>query len=180
MRVIGGISIIISLVALSACDSTTTPGYQTSPENTIALMNVASAGERASVTRISATGAVDTTPTCRLLGALDIGGGKSTEQALQSALQAELLAAGVFSPSGTPITVTLTEFAPNSFDGSWTIGGTVSTPKLPEGFTVNTRFDFKTSFTAYSACRNTALAFNNAASQFINDIVTHPSFRQAI
>lgn len=172
--------LVSSSLALAACDTTTTPSYQTSPQNTIALMEIASVGGRASAATVSAAPGVDTTPTCRLMGALDIGGGNSAEQTLQSALQAELLAGGVYAANGTPISIVVTEFSPNSFEGTWKIAGTVKTPRLPEGYAVQSRFDYKTSFTAYSACNNTALAFNNAAANFINAVVTNPKFRSAI
>ena len=167
-------------LVLTACESTTTPSYQTAPRNTIALMSVASSGERASVASVTANGSVNTAPVCRLMGSLDIGGGRSAEEAIRTALEAELLAGDVYSASGTPISVVLTEFAPDSLSGKWTIGGRVITPKMPGGYEVRAVQGFKTSFTAYSACNNTALAFNNAAAEFIHEIVTHPSFRSAI
>jgi hypothetical protein len=172
--------VTIALLGLAACETTVSPSYQNSPSNTIALQSIATSGARASVASVTAAPDVNVNPTCRLMGSLDIGGGLSAEQVLMSALQSELLAGGMYAPDGTPISVTLTNLKVESFSGYWAISGTVRTPKMPQGYDVQTRFDYKTSFSAYSACHNSAIAFNRAVAAFINAIVTHPSFRQAI
>ena len=181
MRPLNKLALIaIPVFLLAACDTSVTPSYQTSPQNTIALQPVAASGKRANVHTFNVAAGVNTTPTCRLAGPIDVGGGQPATQALKDAITAELLAAGMYSERGTPLTITLTEMKVDTVSGFWTLAATVQSSKLPKGYTVNTRYDFKTSFSAASACPNAALAFNRAASAFINKIVTNPQFRSAI
>lgn len=170
----------VPVLFLAACDTSVTPTYQTSPQNTIALQPVKASGKRANVYSFVAAEGVNTSPTCRLAGPIDVGGGQPAAQALKDAITAELLASGVYSDRGTPLTITLTDMKVDTFSGYWNLAATVQSSKLPKGFTVNTRYDYKTSFSAVAACQNAAVAFNRAAAAFINDIVTTPSFRSAI
>ncbi|RQP07562.1 MAG: hypothetical protein D1H97_02200 [Paracoccus sp. BP8] len=170
----------VPLWLLAACDTSVTPTYQTSPQNTIALQSVAATGKRANVHTFVAAEGVNTAPTCRLAGPIDVGGGQPAAQALKDAITAELLAAGVYSDRGTPLTITLTDMKVDTFSGYWNLAATVQSSKLPKGFKVSTRYDYKTSFSAAAACQNAAVAFNRAAASFIHDIVTNPSFRSAL
>lgn len=170
----------LPVILLAACDTSVAPTYQTSPQNTIALHAVASSGKRAHVAGLSVAEGVNLTPQCRLMGPIDVGGGLSAEQALKDAITAELLAAGVYSDRGTPLTITLTKLDVNTFSGEWLLAGVVQSPKLPKGYAVETTYGYKTSFTAASACQNAAVAFNRAAAGFINAIITDPNFRKAL
>lgn len=173
-------ALVLPVVILTACDTSVTPSYQTSPQNTIALQPVAASGKRTKVQIFNVAEGVNTAPTCRLAGPIDVGGGQSAAQALKDALTAELLAAGVYSDQGTPLTITLTDMKVDTFGGYWNLAATVQSSKLPKGYSVTTRYDYKTSFSAASACPNAAIAFNRAAAAFINQIVTNPNFRSAI
>lgn len=173
-------AIALPIVMLAGCDTSVTPTYQTSPQNTIALQGVASSGKRAQVHAFAVAEGVNTTPTCRLAGPIDVGGGQTAAQALKDAITAELLASGVYSDRGTPLTITLTEMEVNTMSGYWVLAAKVQSSKLPQGFEVQSRYDYKTSFSAASACPNAAVAFNRAAAAFINKIVTNPSFRNAL
>lgn len=172
--------IALPVFFLAACDTSVTPSYQTSPQNTIALQGIAASGKRTNVHAFAVAEGVNTSPSCRLAGPIDVGGGQTAEQALKDAITAELLAAGVYSANGTPLTITLTQMEVNTMSGYWVLGAKVQSSKLPQGFTVESRYDYKTSFSAASACPNAAIAFNRAASAFINKIVTNPNFRGAL
>ncbi|MGO4854910.1 hypothetical protein [Phaeovulum sp. W22_SRMD_FR3] len=181
MRVLAKVlTLSIPLFALAACDSSVAPSYQTSPQNTVALQPLAARGKHVIVASVTADSNVNLNPTCRLMGPLDIGGGQSTVAALKDAMTAELLAGGVYAANGTPLTITLTNLQVSSMEGYWLLAGTVQSPKMPGGFQVQSRFDYKTSFSAASACPNAAIAFNKAAAAFINAIVTNPQFASAI
>lgn len=170
----------ITAILVSGCDTSVTPAYQTSPQNTIALQAVAASGKKANVHAFNVAEGVNTTPSCRLAGPIDVGGGLPAAQALKDAITAELLAAGIYSDRGTPLTITLTDMQVNTMSGYWILAAKVQSPKIPQGFDVRTQYDYKTSFSAASACPNAALAFNRAAASFINKIVTHPDFKSSI
>lgn len=164
---------------LAGCDTYSAQQYQSNPENVIALQKVSASGKRASVGSVKTAEGVATKPPCRLAGPLDIGGGLPISSVIKQALQSELLAGNAYSSRGTPINVVVTQLTPDSFTGKWTIGLNVASPK-GQGYSVKTVHGFRTSFTAVSACRNTAEAFNRALAKTINAVVTHPRFRSLL
>lgn len=166
---------LLATAALAGCDSYTAQQYQTSPQNTIALQSVAASGARATVATVALAEGVDGSPSCRLAGPIDLGGGSDAAAAIKQAMLAELLAAGVHSASGTPLTITVTKLEPDSFAGTWTISLTVASAKTSYSVTQVTKYS--TSFSAVAACNNTATAFNPALSATILVVVQHPNFR---
>jgi hypothetical protein len=169
----------ISAISLSACDTYTGAQYQSNPQNTIALQELTARGESASVGEVSLAEGVEARPVCRLAGPLDLGGGDSLAMTIKHAVQAELLAGGVYKTGGTPININVTALQPDSIKGEWTIGLQVYSSRSA-GFAVRSVTDFSTSFTAVSACNNTATAFNRALADTINSMVTDPRFAQMI
>ena len=62
---------------------------------------------------------------------------------------------------------------------SWDLKFKVSSNKS-EGYTVNTNYPFRTSYSAYSACKNVADAFGPAVQKLISDVVDHRGFKSLI
>ena len=172
-------TIACACVFLAACDTYTAQQYQSNPSNVIALQAVAATGKRASVGSVTAAEGVVARPTCRLAGPIDIGGGEDAVAVVKQALQAELLAGNVYSPRGTQLNAVVTRLKPDSFNGKWEMGMTVSSRK-GQGFNVTTVHEFSTSFSAAAACNNTADAFNRALASLINKVVTDPRFRSLL
>lgn len=172
------ISVALATLFLAGCDSYAAPQYQTNPQNTIALQSVAASGKRATVASVSLAQGINPRPSCRLAGPIDLGGGQDAQTIIRQAILAELLAAGVQSPNGTPLSVTVTELEPSSVNGTWTIGLRMTSPK--GSYDVSQVTNFSTSFSAVSACNNTAMAFNRALSATILAAVQHPSFRSLL
>ena len=174
---------ILTLVAagliLAGCDTYTAQQYQSSPANVIALQSIAATGKRASVGSVTTASGVETNPTCRLAGPLDIGGGQDVATAIKQAFQAEFLAGNIYSSRGRPINITVTELKPDSMSGNWTIGLAVASSN-GQGFDVKTVHNFSTSFSAMAACNNTADAFNRALAKSINNVVLNPRFRSLL
>ena len=166
-------------LALAACDTYTAQQYQASPQNTIALQAHAARGERATVGQVSLAEGVKARPGCRLAGPLDLGGGDNVAQTIKQAIQAELLAGGVYKTGGTPINVVVTQLTPDSVTGKWTIGLKVSSSRS-QGYAVQQVTEFSTSFSALAACNNTATAFNRALAATINRMIADPRFKSLI
>lgn len=173
--------VVPAIMALSvgACDTYTAQQYQSSPQNTITLQGLASRGERATVADVRLAEGVEPRPTCRLAGPLDLGGSDNLAQTIKQAVQAELLAGGVYKAGGTPINLNVTTLKPDSFNGKWTIEFQAYSSRS-SGFTVKSETKFSTSFSAVSACNNTATAFNRALAEAINKMVSDPRFAQMI
>ena len=169
-------------ILLAGCNTYTAQQYQSSPENTIALRDIAATGKRASVGKVTTASSVVTRPTCGLAGSIDIGGELDITAAIKQAFQAEFLAGDIYSSRGTPINVVVTEMKPEhySISGKWTIGLSVSSSK-GQGYNVGTVYNFGTSFSLrHVACNNTADAFNRALAKAINNMVKNPKFRSLL
>lgn len=169
---------IISVFLIAGCDSYTSQQYQSNPQNTIALQGVAATGKRATISKVNLSEGVDGSPSCRLAGPIDLGGGRDISHVIQQAFLTELLSGGVHSASGTPIEITVTSLKPDSFAGTWEIGLHVAT--LKGAYSVKQVTKYSTSFSAVAACNNTATAFNQALSATILSVVQHPKFRAII
>ena len=161
---------------LSACDSYSAQQYQTNPQNTIALQTVAQAGRHATVGTVTVAESVNPRPACRLAGPIDIGG--DVASVVQQAFLAEFLAANIYRANATALNITVTEMEPDSLAGNWAIGLHVASSR--GALDVRQVTDFSTSFSAMSACNNTADAFNRALGAAILAVVQHPDFRSLL
>jgi hypothetical protein len=179
MKIKAFVLLTIVAVSVSGCDTYTAQQYQTSPQNTIALQELAVRGERATVGDVRLAEGIEPRPTCRLAGPLDLGGGDNLGQTIKQAVQAELLAGGIYKTGGTPISINVVMLEPDSFNGKWTIGLQPYSVRS-SGFAVQSVTEFSTSFSATAACNNTANAFNRALADAINKMVTDPRFAQMI
>ena len=143
-------------------------------------MELAGAGEKASVASVSFAQGIDDKPLCRLMGELDIAGGLSTTEKIKEAIQKEFLEGGVYSTKGTAINVTMTQLDISTVSGTWDLSARVTSSKNLAGFVASSNTNYKTSFSAVYACDNAAKAFNVALGELINSIVTHPDFPKTI
>ncbi|OOY03002.1 hypothetical protein BMI87_19880 [Thioclava sp. F28-4] len=114
-----------------------------------------------------------------MAGPLDLGGGDDLANTIKQAIQGELLAGGMFRVNATPINIIVTELKPDSFNGSWTIGLQAYSRKS-SGYAIQSTTGFSTSFSAVSACNNTATAFNRALSDAIQKLVKDTRFKSLL
>lgn len=164
-------------IVLSACETTSSRPYSASTENIIAFQKAIPAGKKVNVGDFTAAAGVDVEPSCRALGALEVSPGKSPMEFIQDALRKEIFEADGYDESGTLLTGVLTELKPDSIGkGSWTIGLNLSSPNKPSGIDVNTVYEFKSSYSAISACQNVIDAFTPAVQETISKLIAHPDF----
>ncbi|WP_131821893.1 hypothetical protein [Salipiger marinus] len=169
----------VPALMMAGCDTYTAQQYQSSAQNTITLQELAARGERATVGEVRLAEGVEPRPTCRLAGPLDLGGGDNVAQTIKEAMQAELLAGGVYRPGARPVNIIVTGLQPDSFKGEWKIGLQAYTQQS-SGFAIQSTTPFSTSFSAYAACNNTATAFNRALASAIQTLVSDPRFAQML
>lgn len=173
-----GSVITLSALSLAACETTSSRPYTVSTQNIMAAQSVLS-GATVSVGEFTAAAEVNTQPTCRALGRLEIAPGQSPVDYVRSAFQDELFNAGVVRADGTEIRGEITELDFNSFGtGSWNVTLKLTSDALPEGITVSEDYSFSTSYSALSACQNVIDAFQPTVSSLLNQAITHPDFRQ--
>ncbi len=115
--------------------------------------------------------------TCRLAGPIDVSPGQTKADYIKKAMQTELFMAQAYTLDadveivGNLNSLKFTSTPP----ASWEIDFTLSSNKS-EGFSVHTKYPFKTSFSAYYACANVVNSFDPAVQQLLHDIVNHPQF----
>lgn len=62
---------------------------------------------------------------------------------------------------------------------NWDIAMRVSSNRSP-GFSVSVKYNYNTSWDAWSACRNVADAFAPAVQELLRQVVNHPQFAQLV
>ncbi|MEM7740993.1 MAG: hypothetical protein AAF225_09360 [Pseudomonadota bacterium] len=167
----------LAALALAACETTSTRPYTPTTANIMKVQQVISDETKVSVGTFAAAEGVETAPTCRLLGAIEVIPGGTPIDYIKGAFEAELFQAGILASDGAPIQGEVTELVFNSFGtGSWTIGLKVTSESLPDGYTVATTQSFKTSYSAVNACQNVVDAFQPAVADLIQQVVSDPQF----
>jgi hypothetical protein len=114
---------------------------------------------------------------CRLAGDVVVAPGKTPHDYIREAMKDELFAAQVYQP-GAPVTLQgeIEDFGFSSVaPAHWLIRMHMRS-NVSAGYTVDVNYDFDTSWTAYSACKNVADAFGPAVAQLIHEVVTNPDF----
>jgi hypothetical protein len=163
---------------LAGCETTASYPYQPSTRNVIALQSKAKTTElRKSVAAFDAAPGLVGRPTCRAMGPVDVAPGKSVPQYIAEALQQELFLAGLYDVGAAKISGTVNEIKLDTVgSGSWTISVTVRSPAYPDGYTVITRYEFSSSWSAASACQNAAAAFSPAVQDLLGKIFEDKRF----
>lgn len=120
---------------------------------------------------------VDENLLCRLMGPVKVAPGKSLTEYIKDAFQEELFLAQVYATDApTVINGTINEISFSSISPAyWEIGMTVSSNNSSV-YDVSTKYEFNTSFSAYSACKNVADAFSPAVQSLLREVVSNPQF----
>ncbi len=175
-----GITIALTIVlCVAGCETTNSIPYKASTTNVITIQQSLKAqGKKVSIGSVSMAPGVDDSPLCRLMGPVKVAPGKTPAQYINDAFQEELFAAGVYAPNAeTVIDGTITSLSFSSVSpASWNIAMAVKSNSSP-GYTVSTNYEFGTSFTAYSACKNVADAFGPAVQELLKQVVSNPQFK---
>ena len=174
-----GASGMALLLGLSGCETTNSIPYKASTANVIAIQqNLKAENKKVSVGNIAMAPGVEESPLCRLMGPVKVAPGKSLPQYIKDAFQEELFAAGVYSPDAPTVidgTVTALSFS-SVTPANWNIAMTVKSNTLP-GYTVTVKYEYGTSWSAYSACKNVADAFGPAVQELLKQVVNNPQFK---
>jgi len=168
-----------ALFCVTGCETTNSIPYQASTTNVITIQQSLQAdGKKVSIGNISMAPGVEDSPLCRLMGPVRVAPGKTPAQYIKDAFQAELFAAGVYAPNAaTVLDATITNLSFTSVSpASWDITMAVKSNSSP-GYTVSTKYEFGTSFTAMSACKNVADAFGPAVQELLKRVVSDPQFK---
>ena len=167
------------MIVLTGCETTSSIPYSASTQNVLNFQ------KQLPETNVSLGSFVDSNHmeelTCRLLGPIDVSRGKSKAEYIKDAMQTELFLAQVYSVDSDVIiegkldAVNFSSVSPANWEFEFTVSSNLYT-----GYTVKTKYEFNTSYSAYSACKNVADAFGPAVQDLINTIVTHPDFSKLV
>lgn len=168
-------------ISLAACETTSTRPYEASVENVLAMQAARSDAEQGlKIGSATAAPDVDTSLSCRALGSLEVAPGQTPVDYIKTALQTELFQAGLYDQTnGSAIDLTVTALDFDSFGtGNWKAAMKLASPNLPDGYSVDVDYSFKTSWTAVKACQNVIDAFQPTVSTLIKKAVEDPRFKQ--
>ena len=175
------VGLAMSALTFAGCETTSSRPYSPSTSNIVSIKDtLGPSGTKVGLTGFSVAEGVDDELTCRAMGALDVGSGKTPVEFIEEAFKTEMFQAGVFSSDSTnKITGTLTQFEADSWgEGSWDLGLKLTSDRNPTGYEVTTNTTFKSSFSAIKACQNVVDAFTPAVQKLIGDAVAHPDFEK--
>jgi hypothetical protein len=162
--------ILLAAVALVAgCSTTNSIPYKASTSNVITLQNTVKASNtKVSLGNFSMASGVTEELMCRLMGPVKVAPGKTMSTFIKEAFQEELFLAQAYDTN-----------APVKSPANWEISMRVSSNKSP-GYTVVVKYNYDTSFDAWSACKNVADAFAPAVQELLRQVVTNPQFTQLV
>ena len=165
------------VIVLSGCETTASRPYAASTDNVLKLQGLMSqSNTKVQLEDFSESSDIGSL-NCRLNGPIDVSPGKTKAAYIQEAFKTELFMAQAYAvDADTKIYGSLDSLEFSSVSpAKWEIGFTLSSDKS-EGYSVNTTYPFKTSFSAYSACKNVADAFGPAVQNLIKELINHPDF----
>jgi len=173
---------LFSATILSGCSTTNSIPYKASTANVISIQqSLESRGAMVSIGDIGSAKGVDQSPTCRLMGPINVAPGKTLAQYIKDAFQEELFMARVYSPNAeTELSGTLKSLSFSSVSpANWNITMNIQS-NHSEGYDVSVKYPFDTSWDAYSACHNVATAFGPAVQELLKQVVNHPDFSSLV
>lgn len=174
--------IVAAAAVMVGCSTTNSIPYKASTSNVITLQNnLKQTNTKVTLGTFSLANGIDEELMCRMLGPVKVAPGKTLSTFIKEAFQEELFLAQVYD-TNAPITIEA-RIERLSFSSvspaNWDIAMRVSSNKSP-GYSVNVKYNYDTSFDAWSACKNVADAFSPAVQELLRQVVTDPQFTQLV
>ncbi|MDD5161212.1 MAG: hypothetical protein PHI47_14275 [Sulfuricurvum sp.] len=173
---------VASLALFTGC-ANKVPNYASSPQNIRAVKNLQSEEKTTvNISTFKANNEGESKVMCRLATPVGTPDGMTFAKYVEDALAVELEMGNMFDPKSA---VTLTGNLENVY-GSTVLGNAYweHTLKLTSsnGKTIEktSRYDYESSFTAYSACSEMQRSYLPAVQKLVNDIVTDPHFKELV
>lgn len=172
----------LAAVLVAGCSTTNSIPYKASTSNVISLQNTMKQNNtKVSLGTFSMANGVDEEMMCRMLGPVKVAPGKTLSTFIKEAFQEELFLAQAYdSHAPTSIEGRIERLSFSSVSpANWEIAMRVSSNKSP-GYTVAIKYNYDTSFDAWSACKNVADAFSPAVQELLRQVVANPQFSQLV
>lgn len=170
--------LIFGLMALFTGCANKVPAYAISTNNVVNLQGLAKDNGKVNLNNFTDSGRNESKVMCRLATPVGTASGETFASYIENAFKKELLVAGMYDPKSN-ITISANI---DKLYGSTTIGNAywefTVTVKSSNGtsYTVHSRYDYESSFSAMSACSEMQRSFVPAVQKLIGDIIQHPKF----
>ena len=175
-------AITITALVMVGCSTTNSIPYKASTNNVITIQNTLKASNtKVTLGTFSMASGVTEELTCRLMGPVIVSPGKTMSTFIKEAFQEELFMAQAYDTNapvkidGKIEKISFSSVSP----ANWEISMRVSSNRSP-GYSVAVKYNYGTSFDAYSACRNVADAFSPAVQELLRQVVSDPQFNQLV
>jgi len=158
------------------------PMYSNSPQNMRAVKTVATSSSPVNIGKFTASNEGESKVMCRLATPVGTPDGITFAKYIEDALSTELEMGNMLDPK-SKITVTGNL---NSIYGSTVLGNAYWEFKVKvtssngKNFDVVSRYDYESSFTAYSACSEMQRSYLPAVQELINKIITNSQFKELL
>lgn len=172
---------ITGALLLSGC-ANKVPTYSNSPQNLRAVKTVAQSAPAVNVGKFTATNEGEAKVMCRLATPIGTPDGVTFAKYIEDALVTELEMGNMIDPKSA---ITITGHL-NDIYGSTTLGNAYWEFKVKvtssngKSIDVVSRYDYESSFTAYSACSEMQRSYLPAVQELVNKIVTNPQFPELL
>jgi hypothetical protein len=156
--------------------------YSNSPQNLRAVKALSSSVSAVNVGKFTATNEGESKVMCRLATPVGTPDGITFAKYIEDALSTELEMGNMIDPK-SKITITGNL---DSLYGSTVLGNAYWEFKVKvtssngKSFDVISRYDYESSFTAYSACSEMQRSYLPAVQELVNKIVTNPQFQELL
>jgi len=175
-------AITFAVFVIVGCSTTNSIPYKASTSNVITIQNTLKASNtKVTLGAFSLSNGVEEELMCRLMGPVKVAPGKTMSTFIKEAFQEELFLAQAYD-TNAPVKIG-GQIEKMSFSSvspaNWEISMRVSSNKSP-GYTVAVKYNYDTSFDAWSACKNVADAFAPAVQELLRQVVSNPQFIQLV
>lgn len=175
-------SVIAVAILMVGCSTTNSIPYKASTSNVITLQNTLKQSNiKVNLGTFSMASGVDENLMCRMMGPVKVAPGKSLATYIKEAFQEELFLAQSYD-TNAPVIIEgrIEKLAFSSVSpANWEITMRVSSNKS-QGYSVSTKYNYETSFDAWSACKNVADAFSPAVQELLRQVTANPQFSHLV
>jgi len=172
---------VVGALLMTGC-ANKVPTYSNTPQNMRAVKAVSASATPVNIGKFTATNEGESKVMCRLATPVGTPDGMTFAKYIEDALSTELEMGNMIDPK-SKITVTGNL---DSIYGSTTLGNAYWDFKLKvissngKSFDIASRYDYESSFSAYSACSEMQRSYLPAVQELVNKIITNPQFKELL
>jgi len=180
-RIFLGLVTLFMLLSFSGC-ANKVHVYSTSRDNMLALKVLSKSSKGVNIGEFTDSNRSEATLMCRLSAPVGTPKGETFASYIQNAFEKEMMVSEMYNKdSEITISANLDDIYGSTVLGNayWEFNMTVKSSN-GNSCNVSTRYDYGSSFSAYSACSEMQRSFVPAVQKLIGDIIEHPNFKSLI